>query len=101
MEARHYIGIILIGIGTLLIPIGWMFYPIVTIIGWLAFILGLIIFMTQKVIEKMEDKEFGEGGKSGTAVPTDIHDYSGWGSGGRSEGWSSSQSSGNDGGGGD
>jgi hypothetical protein len=46
------------------------------------------------IADYMEEEEFSEGGRSGNAVPTDVHDYSGWGSGGSSEGWHSSQSSG-------
>ena len=102
MEARNYIGIVLVAIGTTIIPIGWMFSPILTLVGFLLFVLGLVIFMTQKYLQKSEEAEFGSYGKDrhGPCVPTDIHDYSGWGSGGRSEGWSSSDSGG-DGGGGD
>ncbi len=101
MEVRHYIGIILVAIGTTLIPIGWMFYPILTIVGWVVFVIGVLIFLTQRVIKKMEDKEFGGEGKFGSCVPTDVHDHSGWGKGGRSEGWESSSDLGGDGGGGD
>lgn len=102
MEARNYIGVVLVAIGTTIIPIGWMFLPILTVMGFLMFILGLVIFMTQRYIEKCEEAEFGgQGSKShGPGMPSDIHDYSGWGSGGRSEGWSSSDFGG-DGGGGD
>ena len=102
MEARNYIGIVLVAIGTTIIPIGWMFSPILTVVGFLLFSLGVIIFMTQRYIEKSEEAEFGsrEKEQSGPGMPADIHDNSGWGSGGRSEGWSSSDSGG-DGGGGD
>ena len=96
MEARNYIGIVFVVIGTTLIPIGWMFSTIATVVGWIAFILGLIIFMTQRYIEKSEEAEYGEN-RGGPVVPSDIHDHSGWGSGGRSEGWKSSSD--NDGGG--
>ena len=98
MEARNYIGIVLVIIGTTLIPIGWMFSTTVTVIGFVLFVLGLIIFMTQRYIEKSEEAEFGGSGKGGSPMPADIHDHSGWGSGGRSEGWSSSSDSGDGGG---
>lgn len=55
--------------------------------------------MTQRYIEKVEEEEFGGSRKGGTALPSDIHDHSGWGSGGRSDGWSSSSDGGGDGGG--
>ena len=100
MEARNYIGIVLVAIGMTLIPIGWMFSPIAAIVGWVAFVLGLIIFMTRRYLEKSEEAGFGGSSRGGSRVPTDIHDHSGWGSGGRSEGWKSSSDSGDGGGGG-
>ena len=96
MEARNYIGIIFVVIATTLIPIGWMFSPIITIIGFVLFVLGLVIFMTQRYIEKTEEAEFNRSSKGGSPMPTDIHDHSGWGSGGRSDGWSSSSDGGGD-----
>lgn len=101
MEARNYIGIVLVAIGTTLIPIGWMFSPITAVIGLVTLVLGLIIFMTQRYIEKSEETEFGGSGQGGPSVPADIHDHSGWGSGGRSEGWKSSSDFGDEGGDGD
>jgi len=92
MELRHYIGIFIIAIGTTLIPIGWMFSSTVTVIGFTLFLLGLVIFMTQSYIKKVEDAEFRRYSKGGSAMPADIHDNSGWGNGGRSEGWSSPDS---------
>ncbi|MFC1772171.1 hypothetical protein ACFL3A_02315 [Pseudomonadota bacterium] len=89
MEARQYIGIVLVIIGTTLIPIGWMFSTITAVVGWVAFVLGLAIFITQRYIEKTEEAEFGSG-RGGSGIPTDVHDHSGWGSGGRSESWKSS-----------
>jgi hypothetical protein len=101
MEARDYIGIVLVAVGTTLIPIGWMFSPIVAVAGWVIFTIGLIIFYIKRHIEKSEDAEFERHGSGGSCIPTDIHDNSGWGSGGRSEGWKESSDFGSDAHGGD
>jgi uncharacterized membrane protein YgcG len=72
-------------------------------IKWLSFALlfiGVFIFTTQRYIEKSEEREFNSGLGCGRPMPGDVHDYSGWGEGGRSESWSSSDSGGGNGGGG-
>jgi len=99
MEARNWIGIIIILVGVILQPIGWMF---VFWIQWLSFALifiGVFIFATQRYIEKLEEREFNGGSSGGHVKLGDVHDYSGWGEGGRSESWSSSVGSDSGGGG--
>ncbi len=100
MEPRNYIGLLLVLAGVVLQSIGWIYSTIVAVLSFVLIALGLAIFITQRVLEKMEDREFGHGGGGGPAVPGDIHDYSGWGKGGRSDAWQSS-SGGGDGGGGE
>ena len=104
METRHYIGLALVAAGVFIQPIGWIFYTWLSIISFVLIALGLFIFLTQKVIEKLEAKEMEERRRRKNAIcmPGDIHDYSGWGKAGRSTAWdSSSGDGGGDGGGGD
>jgi hypothetical protein len=88
MEARNWIGTALIVAGMALQPVGWMFVLWLQIVSLLLIFAGLLIFITQKYIEKSEEQEFHSSSSGGTVVPSDIHDHSGWGSGGRSESWS-------------
>ena len=97
MEARNWIGIIIILFGVLLQPIGWMYIQWVTIVSFIFIFIGVFVFVTQKYIEKSEEAEFNSG-SSGPAMPGDVHGHSGWADGGRSE---SSDFGGGDGGGGD
>ncbi|GAB6042880.1 hypothetical protein [Endothiovibrio diazotrophicus] len=99
MEPRNWIGIIIILTGVIVQPVGWMFAFWLQILSFILIFIGVFIFLTQKYIEKTEESEFGSGSGGSHAMPGDIHDYSGWEHGGRSESWSSDQSDG--GGGGD
>ncbi len=99
MEMRNWIGIIIILAGVIIQPVGWMFHFWLQILSFVLIFIGVVIFVTQKYIEKSEEREFSSGSGNRQAMPGDIHDYSGWGEGGRSESWSSSH--GSDGGGGD
>lgn len=87
MEARNWIGIIIILFGVILQPIGWMYIQWLTIVSFVFIFIGVFVFATQKYIEKTEDAEFNSGGgsSSGSGMPGDVHDHSGWGHGGRSE----------------
>lgn len=60
---------------------------------------GVMVFATQKYIDKTEEREFSSSDRSGHAMPGDIHGHTGWDKGGRSESWSSNFSDGGDGGG--
>ena len=98
MEHRNWIGLIFILAGIIIQPIGWMFMFWLQVLSFVLIFIGTLIFVTQKYIEKSEEKEFGTGRSQGPAMPGDVHDYSGWGKGGRSESYMSDSSS--DGGGG-
>ena len=100
MESRHYIGIAIIVVGVVLQPIGWMYSTIVAVVSFILIAIGAFIFITQKVLEKMEEKEFGSANRGGPDLPGDVHGSSGWERGGRSDAWESSshESGGHDGG---
>ena len=80
-----------------------MFYTWISIVSFVLITFGVIIFLNQKVTEKLEERELKEGRRRNNAIcmPGDIHDYSGWGKGGRSTAWESPSGDGSDDGGGD
>ncbi len=99
MEPRNWIGITIIIAGVIIQPVGWMFAFWLQVVSFLLITVGVLIFVTQKYIQKSEEKEFSSSSANGPAMPGDIHDYSGWGEGGRSDSYSSSHGSdGGDGG---
>ena len=96
MEFRNWIGIIIIIPGVLLLPIGWMFYFPLQIISFGLIFVGVTVFATNRFLDKTVESEFNGGSRSGSAMPGDVHDHSGWGKGGRSDSWSSDQDGGGD-----
>jgi len=96
MEFRNWIGITIIVFGVLLLPIGWMFYFPLQIISFALIFVGGLIFFTNKYLDKSVENEFNSGSRSGSAMPSDVHDHSGWGKGGRSDSWTSDQDGGGD-----
>ena len=109
MDFRKWIGLGSILAGVLIQPIGWMYEFWLQILSFVLIFVGAFIFVTQKYVDKAV-KEFNSGGRGrrgrrgrrgGPVMPGDIHDYSGWGKGGRSESYMSKSSSDGDGGGGE
>ena len=96
MEFRNWIGITIIILGVALQSIGWMFYFPLQIVSFALIVVGVMVFVTNKFLDKSVENEFKSGSSSGSAMPGDVHDYSGWGKGGRSDSWSSSQDGGGD-----
>ena len=92
MQTREYIGILLFAIGILIVPLGWMFSPSLSALGAIVAFIGIAIFSTQRFMNKSTAEEHKKQPKRGYEVPSDIHDHSGWGRGGRSSGWMSSNS---------
>ena len=101
MEPRNWIGLGIIIIGVIIQPIGFMYFFWAQILSFVLIFIGFLIFGTQKYLDYKTEKEFSSGHQSGPAIPGDIHDHSGWGSGGQSSSWTSSNSGGGDSGGGD
>ncbi|MDM8564894.1 hypothetical protein QUF74_04510 [Candidatus Halobeggiatoa sp. HSG11] len=100
MELRNWIGIIIALVGAILQPIGWMYVYWIHALSFILIFVGILIFATQKYIEKSEEKEFGTGAHRDNCPRLgDVHGYSGWNDGGRIESWSSNNG-GSDGGGG-
>jgi len=100
MNFRETAGFVLIVVGLVLVPAAWVFSRLLWLLAFLLLVIGAALFYTAR-IRKREEAIEREGGGSGChrpAMPTDIHNYTGWRSGGRSETMdSSSESGGGDG----
>jgi len=101
MEPRNWIGLGIIIIGVIIQPIGFMYFFWAQILSFVLIFVGFLIFGTQKYLDYKAEKEFSSGHQSGQAIPGDINDHSGWGNGGQSSSWTSSNSGGGDSCGGD
>lgn len=100
MSVREIFGLILLIIGVVTAPLGWIVsHKILLISGALLFV-GMWLFYTARVARREQElsREGSSGGSHGPSVPGDVHNYTGWRSGGRTEPFEST-SSGNGGGG--
>jgi hypothetical protein len=89
MSLREALGLALIILGLVLTPVAWTTSRSLWLLAFVLFAVGGGLFMTDRIYRRMvkADREGGTGGggSSGSPMPTDIHNYTGWRSGGRSE----------------
>ena len=101
MSLREAFGLALIVCGLVLTPMAWATSRTLWLLALVLFVTGAALFLTDRVRRRME-KEWREGGAGrgdagGQPMPTDVHNYTGWRSGGRSETMGSGSSGGADG----
>jgi len=99
LTLREIVGLLLIIAALVLTPVAWAFSRLLWLLAFSLFIAGIMCFYTQRMWKREEERiKKGSDDAScherGAAVPTDIHNYTGWGSGGRSETMDSSVDSG-------
>lgn len=88
MTFREVLGLVLITAALVLIPVVWTLSRMLWLAAFAMFVVGIALFLTDRVSRRMSKAETGGSsgsGSSGHAMPTDIHNYTGWRSGGRSE----------------
>lgn len=87
MSIRETLGLALIILGLVLTPVAWMTSRALWLLAFALFVIGAGLFVTDRVQRRMAkpDQNGGDGCSTGRAMPTDIHNYNGWRSGGRSE----------------
>jgi hypothetical protein len=101
MSIRELFGLALIFAGLVLTPVAWTTSRTLWLLSFLLFAVGGALFMTDRILRRMAKSDRESGGRSGPAgqpMPTDIHNYTGWRSGGRSDSMDG-PSGGSDGGG--
>jgi hypothetical protein len=87
ISLRETIGLVFIITGLVLIPAAWAFSRLLWGLALLLLIAGVIGFYSERVrrLEHERTKRVISTPRTGAAVPSDIHNYTGWASGGRSE----------------
>lgn len=100
MEARNYIGLVIIIIGVGLQPVGWMYSWKAHVVSFVLIFIGVFIFATQKYLDYAFEKECRER-ERGRALPGDIEGHSGWDNGGKTTAFQNSSDFGGSDGGGD
>ncbi len=87
MNLRETLGFLLVVAGLTLLPTAWAFSRKLWLVAFLLLVVGMVLFYTERMLkrDKASRREEPGGGCGGSAVPTDINNYTGWRSGGRSE----------------
>lgn len=87
MNFREAIGFSLIVAGFVLLPTAWAFSRLLWLLAFLLLVVGIALFYTERMRKREAaiERETVGSGCQGPVIPTDIHNYTGWGSGGRSE----------------
>ncbi len=87
MTFREVTGLAATAAGVVVWPIGWMYGRGIWIAGLILLVVGAALFYTDRNIKKEAalSPESTPSGKYGPAMPSDIHNYTGWGNGGRGE----------------
>ncbi len=84
MRRREGLGLVLAVIGVALVPLGWMVSTGIYLLSCLLVGAGVLLFYTEQRRAREEKIERERtGGGTGTGVPGDVHNYSGWQTGGR------------------
>ncbi len=100
MTFREIFGLVLMTAALVLIPVAWTFSRTLWFVAFAMFVVGVALFLTDRVSRRMSKADAagsGGSGSSGHAMPTDIHNYTGWRSGGRSEAMDNSSHAGDGG----
>ena len=100
MNVREITGLALLIVGTAIVPLGWIISHKLLLLAALFIVVGTWLFYTERMLKREEQlsKESSSNGNYGAPIPGDIHNYSGWRTGGRTEHFDShSESGGSDG----
>lgn len=79
MSARELLGVLLVIAGAAVVPLGWIVSHKLLILAAALLGVGGALAYTGRVMRREGASESGTGG------PGDIHNYTGWRSGGRTE----------------
>lgn len=98
MVFREILGLVVTVIGLALTPVAWVSSRAMWAAAFACTVLGLWLLFTERVVRKLSRSSNGAASAdgSGHAMLTDIHNHSGWRSGGRMETLESHEASGAD-----
>ena len=99
MNIREALGLFFVVAALLSVPTAWAFSRLFWALAFVLFVVGVFLFYTERMHRRAEqiEKEAGGSRLSGRGMPTDINNYTGWRSGGRTESFEGESSGGADG----
>jgi len=95
MTAREIIGLVVLIAGTAIVPLGWIVNHKILLLAGLLLGVGAWLFYTERMLKREEklSRESAGSGNYGPPIPGDIHNYTGWRTGGRTESFDSTSTS--------
>ena len=99
LNFREWLGLVVLVLSGALVPVGMYVSRLLWAASFVGICVGVWLLYTERVLrrEAMAEKEGNSSHLSGREMPGDIHNYSGWRSGGRSESSGSESGGGGDG----
>lgn len=96
MTTRELVGLIFLIAGVSIVPLGWIVSHKILLLAGLLLGVGVWIFYTARMFKREEQlaKENTGGGNYGSPMPGDVHNYTGWRTGGRTQPLDTSSSEG-------
>jgi hypothetical protein len=87
MSFREWVGLILVAVGLALMPVAWASSRYLWMVAFGVISVGFALFLTDRVQRRMNSSSESvcSGHGHGRPMPADIHNHTGWRSGGRSE----------------
>jgi hypothetical protein len=95
MTAREIIGLMILILGTAIVPLGWIISHKILLLAGLLLGVGAWLFYTERMLKREEQlsRESAGSGNYGPPIPGDIHNYTRWRTGGRTESFDSTSTS--------
>lgn len=87
MTTREFVGLVFLIVGVAVVPLGWIVSHKILLLAVLLLWVGAWLFYTARMLKRKEqlDKESTHGGNYGPPMPGDVHNYTGWRTGGRTQ----------------
>ena len=87
MTTRELAGLVFLIVGTAVVPLGWIVSHKILLLAALFIGAGAWLFYTARMLKRAEQlaKESTGGGNYGPPTPGDVHNYTGWRTGGRTQ----------------
>lgn len=87
LTTRERIGLVFLIAGMAIVPLGWIVSHKILLLSGLLLGVGGSLFYTARMRKREEQiaKECTGSGNYGPSVPRDVHNYTGWRSGGRTQ----------------
>lgn len=87
MTTRELAGLVFLIAGVAIVPLGWIVSHKILLLAGLLLGVGAGLFYTARMLKREEQlaRESTGGGNYGPPIPGDVHNYTGWRTGGRTQ----------------